>query len=164
MHEVIKIGLSNNLKKGLSQERLAKQLNVSGQAVSKWKNDSGLPEMEMLIFLSKIFSCTIDDSTSKQEYEKHYNLMAKAYAFGTVFILLGIYVYLFTEIYFPENTKYEFVCQILLIVIDLIGVICFVYFGMIDSHFEKQKIELKDFFSENEQSEFKQKYSLATAI
>ena len=130
---------------------------------------SGLPEMETLISLSKIFSCIIDDllnydSTSKQEYEKHYNLMAKAYTFGTVFILLGICVSLFTGIYFPENTKYEFVCQILLSFFVLIGVICFVYFGMIDSHFKKQKIELKDFYSENEQSKFKQKYSLATVI
>lgn len=81
--------------------------------------------------------------------------MAKAYTFGMVFILLGICVYLFTKIYFPENTKYEFVCQILLLFFVLIGVICFVYFGMIDSHFKKQKIESKDFYSENEQSKFK---------
>ena len=37
MHEVIKMGISNNLKKGLSQEQLAKQLNISRQAVSKWE-------------------------------------------------------------------------------------------------------------------------------
>ena len=111
-------------------------------------NDSGLPEVETLISLIEIFGCTIDDllnydSTSKQEYEKHYNLMAKAYTFGTVFILLGICVSLFTGIYFPENTKYEFVCQILLSFFVLIGVICFVYFGMIDAHFKKQKNELR---------------------
>ena len=108
-------------------------------------NDSGLPEVETLISLIEIFGCTIDDllnyvPTSKQEYEKHYNLMAKVYTFGTVFILLGICVSLFTEIYFPENTKYEFVCQILLLFFVLIGVICFVYFGMIDAHFKKQKM------------------------
>ena len=132
-------------------------------------NDSGLPEVETLISLIEIFGCTIDDllnydSTSKQEYEKHYNLMAKAYTFGTVFILLGICVSLFTGIYFPENTKYEFVSQILLSFFVLIGVICFVYFGMIDAHFKKQKNELKDFYSENEQSKFEQKYSLVTTI
>lgn len=173
------MGLSNNLKvlrklKGLSQEQLAQQLNVSRQAVSKWENGSGLPEVETLISLSEIFACTIDDllkkdlidynTTNKQGYEKHYNLMAKAYTFGTVFILLGVCAYLFTDIYFPENTKYEFVCQILLLLFVLVGVMCFVYFGTVASHFEKQKIELGDFYSENEQSEFNQKFSLAITV
>jgi len=34
---------------GLSQEELAEQLGVSRQAVSKWENDSGYPEMEKMI-------------------------------------------------------------------------------------------------------------------
>lgn len=173
------MNLGNNLKilrkqKGLSQEQLAERLNVSRQAISKWENDSGLPEVETLISLSEIFECTIDDllkkdlinrdHTDRQVYQRHYNLMAKAYTSGTVFILLGVCIYLFTETYFPENTKFEFVCQILFLFFVLIGIMCFVYFGIRDSYFENRKIELNDFYSENEKSEFNRKFSLATAI
>ncbi|GFI41193.1 HTH-type transcriptional regulator ImmR [Thomasclavelia cocleata] len=173
------MSLSENLKvlrkqKGLSQEQLAEQLNVSRQAVSKWESNNGMPEMDSLIILSEIFECTIDDllkkdltdhdPTVKQIYEKHYDLIAKAYSFGIVSILSGVCVYLFTEIYFPENTKYEFIPQILFLFFVLIGVISFVYFGMIDSHFEERKIEFDDFYSENERVSFNQTYSLAIAV
>ena len=36
---------------GLSQEELAEQLGVSRQAVSRWENDNGYPEMEKIIRL-----------------------------------------------------------------------------------------------------------------
>lgn len=173
------MNLSENLKvlrkqKGLSQEQLAEQLNVSRQAVSKWESNNGIPEMDSLIILSEIFECTVDDllksdltnhdPAAKQIYEKHYNLIAKAYTFGVVSILLGVCVYLFAEIYFPENTKYEFIPQILFLFFVLIGVISFVYFGMMDSHFKERKIELDDFYNENERIAFNQKYSLAVAV
>lgn len=45
---------------GLSQEALAEQLGVSRQAVSKWENDSGLPETEKLIRMSQIFDVSLD--------------------------------------------------------------------------------------------------------
>lgn len=45
---------------GLSQEELAEQLNVSRQAVSKWERDSGYPETEKLIRMSKLFHVTLD--------------------------------------------------------------------------------------------------------
>ena len=45
---------------GLSQEELAEQLGVSRQAVSKWENDSGYPEMEKMIRLSQIYQVSLD--------------------------------------------------------------------------------------------------------
>lgn len=44
---------------GLSQEALGEQLGVSRQAIYKWESDSGLPELEKLIALSRIFSVTV---------------------------------------------------------------------------------------------------------
>lgn len=162
-------------QKGYSQEQLAEQLNVSRQAVSKWESsENSYPEMETLVIISELFECSIDDllkrdlsnynPTNKQAYEKHYNLMAKAYTFGVMSILLGVCAYLFTEIYFPENTKNEFIPQIILLFFVLIGVICFVYFGMVDGHFKEKGLELSDFYSENERSEFNHKYSFSVAI
>lgn len=172
------MSLSENLKllrkqRGMSQEQLAEQLGVSRQAVSKWESNSGMPEMETLISLSEIFECSIDELlksdlkdqnlANKQKYENHYNLMAKVYTFGITAILLGVCAYLFAEIYFPENTYFEFIPQIIFLFFVLIGVICFVYFGIVDSHFEERKITLSDFYSEGERNVFNQKYSLAIA-
>ncbi len=45
---------------GLSQEQLAKLLNVSRQAITKWENDGGIPDITNLQELSKVFSITVD--------------------------------------------------------------------------------------------------------
>lgn len=45
---------------GLSQEELASQLEVSRQAVSKWERDSGYPETEKIVRMSRIFHVTLD--------------------------------------------------------------------------------------------------------
>ena len=165
------MSLSDNLRalrkqKGYSQEQLAERLNVSRQAVSKWESDNGYPEMESLIILSDLFECTIDDllkndltqhnPTAKQAYDKHYSLIAKAYTFGVVSILLGVCAYLFAEIYFSENTKSEFIGEIIFLFFVLIGVITFVYFK--NSH-----SEITDYYTDSQRSEFNQTYSLSIA-
>lgn len=47
-------------KFGLSQEGLAEVMNVSRQAITKWENDSGLPDVSNLQELSKLFGITVD--------------------------------------------------------------------------------------------------------
>ena len=45
---------------GLSQEQLAEIMNVSRQAITKWENDVGLPDVSNLQELSKVFGITVD--------------------------------------------------------------------------------------------------------
>lgn len=45
---------------GLSQEELSYQMGVSRQAISKWERDSGYPETEKIVRMSKIFNVTLD--------------------------------------------------------------------------------------------------------
>lgn len=47
-------------KFGLSQEQLAEIMNVSRQAITKWENDGGTPDVSNLQELSKIFGITVD--------------------------------------------------------------------------------------------------------
>ena len=47
-------------KIGLSQEQLAEIMNVSRQAITKWENDRGVPDISNLQELSKVFGITID--------------------------------------------------------------------------------------------------------
>lgn len=42
-------------KKGISQEKLAQNLNVSRQTISKWEQDSVLPDTANIIFLCRYF-------------------------------------------------------------------------------------------------------------
>lgn len=48
-------------KAGLTQVRLAEQLHVSRQAVSKWEADRGLPDIENLRTLARLFGVSVDD-------------------------------------------------------------------------------------------------------
>ena len=48
------------IKNGLSQEKLAEQLLVSRQAVSKWENGEALPDMENMIALAKLYNTSLD--------------------------------------------------------------------------------------------------------
>ena len=45
---------------GLSQEQLAEIMNVSRQAITKWENEGGLPDVSNLQELSKVFGITVD--------------------------------------------------------------------------------------------------------
>ena len=44
---------------GLSQEALGEALGVSRQAVSKWEGDNGIPELDTLIAMSRLFGITV---------------------------------------------------------------------------------------------------------
>lgn len=45
---------------GMTQEELAEKLGVSRQTVSKWELDAGYPEMDKVLELCNLFSCTMD--------------------------------------------------------------------------------------------------------
>ena len=51
-----------NLRKahGWSQEDFAEKLNVSRQAISRWENDSALPDALNILQISKLFGVTTD--------------------------------------------------------------------------------------------------------
>ena len=55
---------------GLSQEELSYQLGVSRQAISKWERDSGYPETEKIVRMSKIFDVTLDYLLNEEDSQK----------------------------------------------------------------------------------------------
>ena len=62
------------LTKTATQERLAKELNVSPQAVSKWENDINYPDISLLPDLARFLGVSVDEllsgaSASTQETE-----------------------------------------------------------------------------------------------
>lgn len=49
------------LKNGMTQEELAEKMQVSRQTISKWELDAAYPEINKIIDLCELFSCTADD-------------------------------------------------------------------------------------------------------
>jgi transcriptional regulator with XRE-family HTH domain len=48
------------MHKGMTQEELAEKMGVSRQTISKWELDATYPEMDKVIELCKLFSCSMD--------------------------------------------------------------------------------------------------------
>ncbi|MBE5924778.1 MAG: helix-turn-helix transcriptional regulator [Lachnospiraceae bacterium] len=60
------------LEKGITTQEVSVMLNISYQAVNKWRRGLGLPDIENLYLLSQITGVTIDriiaeDTSVKQE-------------------------------------------------------------------------------------------------
>ena len=47
-------------QKGWSQEEFAEKLDVSRQAISRWENDTALPDAQNILRISKLFNVTTD--------------------------------------------------------------------------------------------------------
>lgn len=67
------MSFAENLKairkeKNISQEDLAEMLNVSRQAVSKWEQDMGYPEMGKMLTLSKELNVSLDYLTDNEGF------------------------------------------------------------------------------------------------
>ncbi|WP_342756055.1 helix-turn-helix transcriptional regulator [Kineothrix sedimenti] len=48
-------------EKGITQEALAENLNVSRSAIAKWETNSGVPEVSNLKIISKLFDISVDE-------------------------------------------------------------------------------------------------------
>jgi len=55
--------------KGMSQEKLAKSLNVTRQTISKWELNQTVPDMNKLVKIAKLFKISLDELTRGNEYE-----------------------------------------------------------------------------------------------
>lgn len=80
-------------EKGLSQEELAYQCNVTRQTISKWEADEVMPDTSNLITLSKLFDRTIDDlinntitSQKPDMFEKTINMIKKHWMKGGYYL------------------------------------------------------------------------------
>jgi len=100
----IKIGKfisSKRKENNMSQSDLASILNVTNQAVSKWENGRGIPDIEMLKKLSEVFNINIEEILSGEENKK--NKRKNIF----YFIILLIVIVLFGGTIVFLNNKHE---------------------------------------------------------
>ena len=118
-------------EKGWSQEKLAEQINVSRQSISKWESGQVLPEIEKIIELSKIFQVTTDyllldensekSSTTvilKEDKDKYYKEVKSFGLWQVIYIFvlaLAIYLFLAGSSFPVEFTAWIWLTFVLLI-------------------------------------------------
>lgn len=56
-------------KKGYTQEELADQLGVTGQAVSRWESEAGMPDISFIVPLAQILGITTDTLFGMEEVQ-----------------------------------------------------------------------------------------------
>lgn len=64
------------MRDGMTQEELAERMGVSRQTVSKWETDQAYPEIDKLVELCTLFSCTLDQLVREDMTvadEEHYS-------------------------------------------------------------------------------------------
>ena len=166
--------------KGMSQEQLAEQLEVSRQAVSKWESGSGYPETEKLLAICDIFDCSMDilmkgkisaDSTGeKKKYENLQNRFSKGIAFGVGLILFGVTIFLcFADVANRAVTevmgeRYAILGLIILLGCIAVAVPIFIMLGIEEENFDKKHPQLPYFYSEEEVENFDKKFMKAIAF
>ncbi len=57
-------------KKGLSQEKVAMDLNISREALSYYENGKRNPDVSMLIAMSKYFNVSIDYLITGKDFDR----------------------------------------------------------------------------------------------
>lgn len=61
-------------KFGLTQEELGSMMNVSRQAITKWENDNGIPDISNLVQLANFFEISVDYLLDEKKELPHLSL------------------------------------------------------------------------------------------
>jgi len=72
-------------ERNLTQEELAEQLNVTFQAISKWENETGLPDISQIVPIATVFGVSTDvlfGTSGTSEKEEVRKILESAYRFN----------------------------------------------------------------------------------
>ena len=53
-------------EKKLTQDEIAKKLNITAQSVSKWENDNSYPDVALLSDIASLFNITVDELLGRE--------------------------------------------------------------------------------------------------
>lgn len=123
--------------KNMSQEGLAQELSTSRQAVSKWENNQGFPEMDKLKIMSNFFGVSIDymingeQISNESKNERGYYASAETIEGFLIYrrsvikpVLIGIFLILLSGVpflIFPSNVVLH---TVLIAILLIVGVGC----------------------------------------
>lgn len=122
-------------QRNLSQGDLADALDVSRQSVSKWENNSAVPELEKLLKMAEIFEVTLDELVTGEEkpkaaptpdasqQEDHKPRLSVQQILGIALLVFGgLCLIVFTAVGF--FTGFQFLGLVLALPFLLCGILC----------------------------------------
>lgn len=175
--EKLKLLLKEN---NMSQENLAEHLDVSRQAVGKWVNDKGIPEVEKIVQISNIFNVSLDyllkdnieeKNNSNKKYYVSKEMLDKYLSYKqkrTAQIALGI-TFILLSIAF-DILEYNNIIKNILYWLSLLSglILVIIYFFQTKQYEEIKHNEIvidKDIFEDfQNQKEFKRKKYILVVI
>lgn len=104
---IYELRIANNL----SQAQLAEKLMVTKQAISKWENGRGIPDIEMILQLSKVFKVSVEEliNVPKQDPKKKDRKKAKYLIVILLIVILTVVSLIFLiKPGVPKNDGFEF--------------------------------------------------------
>lgn len=157
-------------RKNMTQEQLADKLEVSRQTVSKWEAGASYPEMEKILQLCDVFSCSMDtlmrENASEQEveeaqsYDVHMEKRRKHITLGVVIIIFAVASY---ELLIGIGMA-EVIANTIFWVAAIVAILVFVVAGIQHDQYRKNHPQIPEFYSQKEKEHFEEKFPVHVAV
>lgn len=153
-------------KAGITQEQLAERLEVSRQSVSKWESNTTYPEMEKLLQMCEMFSCSLDtllrgDAESAsfedtEKYDKHMSGFARAITVGIILLFGGVALQLLllgVGVLVPLSV-------VAMLAFVVLGIMMMTYAGLGHDAYRRKHPQIKPFYSEEDMESAERRFRL----
>lgn len=141
----------------ITQEQLAERMEVSRQTISKWEAGTSYPEMEKIMQLCDMFSCSMDTLLRKDaqaevvedsaQYEEHMKRFGEAVTAGVGILIIGG---AFSTLLEGMNGLWKALQDIVMFPFLIVAVLTFVVAGIRHSEFTKRHPYILPFYTEEE--------------
>lgn len=157
-------------KKDMTQEQLAEQLEVSRQTISKWESGVSYPEMEKILQLCDLFSCSMDTLMRKsaaesevedsEGYERYMEKKRKNITTGVSLLIMSVaFQQLFTGFGWQES-----VANTIFMAVVIVAILVLVVAGMQEDVFRKNHPLIAEFYTPEEIARFDEKFPIYIAV
>lgn len=154
----------------ITQEQLAEKMEVSRQTISKWEAGTSYPEMEKILQLCDLFSCSMDtlmrgDAQAERvedssKYEEHMNSFGKAVTLCVGLLIIGG---AFTTLFEGMEGFMKNLQDIVMLPFVIVAVLTVVVAGIRHSDFTKKHPYIQPFYTEEETDRFNRVFSVRIA-
>lgn len=157
-------------RENMTQEQLADRLEVSRQTISKWEAGTSYPEMEKILQICDLFSCTMDtlmredaselEVEDSQKYDMHMEKRRKNITLGVILLIADVAIYeLLTGFRVAEAFN-----DTIFMAVAIVAILVLVVAGMQHENYKKRYPVISEFYSKEEKEQFEEKCPIRMAV